>query len=393
MRAILIFVTVVSVLVPFGTPSFAVDSQARPLAVIGNRAITEKDLDERIQSLPAKVREMYDHPQGREELLQEMVRTEIFAREAEAQGLTKDKAIQAKIQDLRKTFLAAEYTKRHILSRALVTEAEALRHFESNREQFKQPEQIKAPSLFIKVSPSDSDDVRKEKKSKAAALLARARAGEDFMQLVSSHSERPFKDDSGFFKRGRLAADIETTVFALKPGELTPLLEVEDGLIFFKLFERKPEQALSFAEVKQGLLQDLSEKKIRTLFESEEKRLQARYNVSYQKLAQTSNVNPNQSEPLQGRIVEIIPLEKNGAGKSQGTVMIEDKRSGGMGERIAVSVHSDTEIVRLNGGKEQNSSYNALRQGQTVSIVTQGPSMQSYPPQTRARRIVIQENN
>lgn len=394
MRKILVFTTAVSLFVPMVlAPAAAQDRETEPLVLIGKSPITRKDLDDRVLSLPAKVRELYEHPRGREELLMEMVRTEIFSREAEAQGLAKDKAMQTKIQDLRKTLLAAEYTKRQVLAKAQVSEAEALQYYDSNRDQFKRPELIKAPSLFIKIPPSASEKVAKEIRAKAASLLARARAGEDFVKLAHTHTERPFQDDAEFFKRGRLSPDIEDTVFALKPGELSPILEIQDGVVFFKLLDRQPEQALSYAEVEQGLLRDLKGKKTNTLFEAEEKRLLARYKVSFQsETEKTSGMDTDRNENVRGQIVEISPVQKNTEGKSLGTVMIEDKKSGGLSERIAVIVVPETIIVQQGAGKERSGSFGDLKRGQIITVVTHGPRLQSYPPQTQARRIVIQEN-
>ena len=395
MKFILLFMTAITLIAPMIlTPVAAQDQKVEPLVLIGNLPITQKDLEERLRSLPTKVREMYEHQQGREELLMEMVRTEIFSREAEAQGLAKDKAVQAMIQDLRKTLLASEYTKRKVLAKAEISEADALRYYELNRDQFTQPEMIKAPSLFIKIPPSSSDKTIKEIQAKAASVLSRARDGEDFAQLARTHSEHPFKDDADFFKRGRLSPDIEETIFALKPGELSPVLEVQDGVIFFKMLDRQPEKALSYAEAKQDLLRDLKEKNINTLFAAEEKRLLARYKVSFQgkeKIEKTADMNTDRGEQVQGEIVEFSAAPKNAEGKSLGTLLIGDKQSDGPNGRVAVIVMPDTIIVKQSTGKERSGSFGDFKIGQIVTVVTQGPRMQSYPPQTRARRITIQE--
>ena len=395
MQFILVFMTAITLFTPMVlAPVAAQDQKAEPLVLIGNLPITQKDLEERLHSLPAKVRELYEHQQGREELLMEMVRTEIFSREAEAQGLAKDKAVQAMIQDLRKTLLASEYTKRKVLAKAEISEADALRYYESNRDQFTRPEMIKAPSLFIKIPPSSSNKTIKEIRAKATSLLARARDGEDFAKLARTHSERPFQDDADFFKRGRLSSDIEETVFALKPGELSPVLEVQDGVIFFKMLDRQPEKALSYADVKQDLLHDLKEKNINTLFAAEEKRLLARYKVSFQgkeKIEKTADMNTDRGAQVQGEIVEFSAAQKNAEGKSLGTLLIGDKQSNGSNGRVAVIVMPDTIIVKQSAGKERSGSFGDFKIGQIVTVVTHGPRMQSYPSQTQARRITIQE--
>jgi ACT domain-containing protein len=56
---------------------------------------------------------------------------------------------------------------------------------------------------------------------------------------------------------------------------------------------------------------------------------------------------------------------------------------------ISVKISEETVIMEKIDGQRFNSSFENLQPGQTVEIRFTGPFLQSYPPQTTARQIII----
>jgi peptidyl-prolyl cis-trans isomerase D len=85
--------------------------------------------------------------------------------------------------------------------------------------------QVRARHILIKLDEKATDDQKEAAKSRAAALAARAKKGEDFAQLAKLNSEDQGSakkgGDLGFNPKGRMVKEFDDVQFALQPGAIS----------------------------------------------------------------------------------------------------------------------------------------------------------------------------
>jgi len=139
-----------------------------------------------------------------------------------------------------------------------VPPAELQSYYEQNKASFAEPEQRRASHILLTVgeggSAKDKDGARKL----AQELLAKVKAQpEDFAKLAQQYSKDPGSaangGDLGFFGRGMMVKPFEDAAFALKPGEISDIVETDFGLHLIRITETKGGAALPFEQVKQKI--------------------------------------------------------------------------------------------------------------------------------------------
>lgn len=271
-------------------------------AVVNGKPITVIELDRgvegRIQQLARKGQSPDPSQIGllRKNVLEELINVELLSQESKKKGIkVEDRAVGDRLQALKssfpdeKTYTEAlskdnmtesdlkariekglriqELVSREIIQKVTISTEESKAFYESNPDAFKQPEQVHASHILIKVDPTGGDSAKKKAKKDIEEILKKLKKGEDFAALAKQHSQCPSKEkggDLGLVGRGQTVKPFEDAAFALKSGETSGIVETEFGFHVLRVLEKKQERVVPYEEAEESLQNHLKENKIQT---------------------------------------------------------------------------------------------------------------------------------
>jgi parvulin-like peptidyl-prolyl isomerase len=122
-----------------------------------------------------------------------------------------------------------------------ISAADIEAYYTKNRSSYENPEKRKLSYVVIPVVATRDDSMRVLET--ATEALNRAKSGEDFAALAQEYSEDPGSavqgGDLGYFTKGRMVKEFDSTAFALQPGQLSGPVVTRFGVHILKLVDRK----------------------------------------------------------------------------------------------------------------------------------------------------------
>ena len=281
----------------------AVDNQVTndKVAVVNGTMIPKEDLDReaaRVYQQLSISGKSLGEPQLKEiqkEILETLISKELLYQESQIKGINiEDDAVTTQMNTLKARFPGeVEYKKaleqmvisetalklelrkglaiqklidQEIVQKTKVSDEEIKAFYDGEPASFKKPEQVKASHILIKVEP-DADDAKKAAaRKKIEDVQMKIKKGGDFEALAKEYSEGhsgPKGGDLGYFGRGQMVKPFEETAFALKPGEVSDVVETRFGYHLIKVVDKKPGTIISYDETKDKIKQFLVQQKSR----------------------------------------------------------------------------------------------------------------------------------
>lgn len=201
------------------------------------------------------------------EQMADLLGTAVTVSEAETKAAFLDK----------NTKVALEFVKvnPNYFTAPMISEVEVKNFLENNRqkiseyynenigEYIKEPE-IRASHILVKVAPNTTAEEKGKLKEKAQKLYERIKNNEDFAEIAKKESDdigsKDKGGDLGFFSAGMMVEEFSKPAFALKPGEVSTVVESPFGFHIIKQIESKPKLERKLEDVSSEIAKLLLEK-------------------------------------------------------------------------------------------------------------------------------------
>ena len=135
--------------------------------------------------------------------------------------------------------------------------------YQKNQDKFQQGPRVRASHILITVPQNADAATKQQAKTKAEGILKDLKGGKDFAATAKENSQDPGSavngGDLGFFEQGQMVPPFEQAAFALKPGEMSELVESQFGYHIIKVAEKQAQRVVPLDEAKGQIEQYLGQ--------------------------------------------------------------------------------------------------------------------------------------
>ena len=264
------------------------------VARVNGEAITGKDLDDAVRAIAGRAgpippderdrvfRGVLDNMIGYRLMIQEAKARKIviadtdvdaqvaqiraqFPNEAQfQQALTAQKTtLEAVRNDTREGMSADKLVENEIADKVAVKPEAVADFYQKNQDKFQQGPRVRASHILIGIPQNADAATKQQAKAKADALLKDLKSGKDFAATAKANSQDPGSapngGDLGYFEQGQMVAPFEQAAFALKPGEMSDIVESQFGYHIIKVADRQDSRVVPLDEAKGQIEEFLSQ--------------------------------------------------------------------------------------------------------------------------------------
>jgi peptidyl-prolyl cis-trans isomerase C len=226
---------------------------------VGDNVITVGDVQERINKQSPFIRARYAALDKKKEFVDNLVRFEVMAAEAQKRGYDKDpEVVRVMKQQMISKFLQKDFESK--LKVEDVPDADVQKYYTDHPDEFNKKDEVRASEILVKEK-SKADKVYAEAKAQPKAAGADQKG---FRDLVTKYSEdedsKPRGGDLTFFTKDATTypKPIIDAAFKLNDvGDVSPPVKTDKGWVVLKLTQKRPGFNRPLPEVKHQIQQRL----------------------------------------------------------------------------------------------------------------------------------------
>ncbi len=228
--------------------------EGKVLATIDKDKITVEEFNKELDKIPMNMKMMVATQSGKKNYLDTLIAKKLLLREAAKSNVEQEKEFQTRLADIKEQLIIESVLKKKVASDAKLSDEEAKKYYETNKDQFKKDQEINTRHIVVKTE------------EEARQIKDKIQNGEDFAELAKKYSIDPNAKASGgevgFHTKGTLLPEYEEVAFKLtKVGQMSGIVKSQFGYHIIRLEGSKPPSFVPFEEVKDFIKQKMAQEK------------------------------------------------------------------------------------------------------------------------------------
>ena len=245
---------------------------SKVLANVGGYPITEDDVNEFLLRLGQRG-QGYNNPEGRKVILDQLVGNKLLLLDAKRNLLEAEPAFKAELAKLKDNLLT-NYAGEKVISGVAVTDAEAKKYYDENKDKFVSEESVSASHILV-----DTEE-------KALELLVKIKAGDiSFEDAAKENSSCPSGQNGGSlgeFGRGQMVPEFDKAVFEMEVGTVSEApVKTQFGYHLIRLDAKKAAEPMAYEQIAEEIKNGLLGEKRQKAYESKINQLKILYPVDF----------------------------------------------------------------------------------------------------------------
>lgn len=239
------------------------------LAKVNGRDIRESDIQAAISKFPRDKQAYLSTPQGRNQLVEQLISFELFYNYGKDIGLDQSDDFMERLEILKRETLT-QITIEKIISEVTVTDKEVEDYYNANKEMFKSGETVVASHILV-----DSEELARE-------VSEKIKGGISFKDAAAEYSSCPSSAEGGNlgqFGRGQMVPEFEESAFSLELGVVSEPVKTQFGYHLIMVDSKQEAEVAPFDKVKDMIKTQLLQERQNFKYMSFTEELKNKYSV------------------------------------------------------------------------------------------------------------------
>lgn len=170
-------------------------------------------------------------------------------------------------EQVRRELETYQVLNQKVRGRVKVSDADVRNYYQTHPQEFGGEEELRVRHIFLPLREGAPKAEEEKVRALGARILERLASGEDFAQVARETSKGPSASDGGdlgWLRRGTIQRQLEDAAFALKDGQVSPLIRAGPGLHIVRVEEHRVGGGRSLESVSEEIRMRLYEEQVGT---------------------------------------------------------------------------------------------------------------------------------